>query len=58
MDSLGNNPIFLIDDFEKKQYFVIRLKENRKVYRNHKWYKITTISISIWIRRDSNDVSK
>lgn len=29
--------------FEKKQYFVIRLKENRKVYRNHKWYKITTI---------------
>ena len=29
--------------FEKNQYFVIRLKENRKVYRNHKWYKITTI---------------
>lgn len=29
--------------FEKKQYFVIRLKENRKVYCNHKWYKITTI---------------
>ena len=29
--------------FEKKQYFVIRLKENRKVYLNHKWYKISTI---------------
>lgn len=29
--------------FEKKQYFVIRLKENRKVYLNHKWYKITTL---------------
>lgn len=29
--------------FENNQYFVIRLKENRKVYRNHKWYKITTI---------------
>lgn len=29
--------------FEKKQYFIIRLKENRKVYLNHKWYKITTI---------------
>ena len=29
--------------FDKKQYFVIRLKENRKVYLNHKWYKITTI---------------
>ena len=29
--------------FEKKQYFVVRLKENRKVYCNHKWYKITTI---------------
>lgn len=29
--------------FEKNQYFIIRLKENRKVYRNHKWYKITTI---------------
>lgn len=29
--------------FEKKKYFVIRLKENRKVYCNHKWYKITTI---------------
>jgi hypothetical protein len=29
--------------FEKNQYFVIRLKENRKVYRNHKWYKITTL---------------
>ena len=29
--------------FEKNQYFVVRLKENRKVYCNHKWYKITTI---------------
>ncbi len=29
--------------FKKKQYFVIRLKENRKVYLNHKWYKITTL---------------
>lgn len=29
--------------FEKKQYFVVRLKENRKIYCNHKWYKITTI---------------
>ena len=37
-----NNSIFN-HYFEKKQYFVIRLKENRKVYREHKWYKITTI---------------
>lgn len=29
--------------FQKQQYFVIRLKELRKVYCNHKWYKITTI---------------
>ena len=29
--------------YDKKQYFIIRLKENRKVYCNHKWYKITTI---------------
>lgn len=29
--------------YDKKQYFVIRLKENRKIYRNHKWYKITTL---------------
>ena len=29
--------------FSKKQYFVIRLTEKRKVYRNHKWYKITTL---------------
>lgn len=29
--------------FNKNQYFVIRLKENRKVYLNHKSYKITTI---------------
>ena len=29
--------------YNKNQYFIIRLKENRKVYCNHKWYKITTI---------------
>ena len=29
--------------FKKQQYFVVRLKENRKVYYNHKWYKITTL---------------
>ena len=29
--------------FDKKQDFVIRLTEKRKVYRNHKWYKITTL---------------
>lgn len=29
--------------FSKKQYFVIRLTEKRKIYRNHKWYKITTL---------------
>ena len=29
--------------FDKEQYFIIRLKENRKVYLNHKTYKITTI---------------
>lgn len=29
--------------FSKKQYFVIRLKENRKVYIKNRWYKITTI---------------
>ena len=29
--------------FERKQYFVIRLTERRKVYKNHKWYKITTL---------------
>ena len=37
-----NNEIFNYY-FEKQQYFVIRLKENRKAYLNHKWYKITTI---------------
>ena len=37
-----NNQIFNYY-FEKQQYFVVRLKENRKVYLNHKWYKITTI---------------
>lgn len=29
--------------FSKRQYFVIRLTEKRKIYRNHKWYKITTL---------------
>ena len=29
--------------YKKHQYCVVRLKENRKVYINHKWYKITTI---------------
>lgn len=29
--------------FKKNQYFVVRLKENRKVYGNHKWHKITTL---------------
>ena len=29
--------------YNKNQYFIIRLKVNRKVYCNHKWYKITTI---------------
>ena len=33
--------------YEKNQYFVIRLKENRKIYRNHKWYKITTLRDSL-----------
>ena len=28
---------------KQTQYFIIRLKENRKVYKDHKWYKITTI---------------
>ena len=29
--------------YQKKQKFIIRLKENRKVYKDHKWHKITTI---------------
>lgn len=29
--------------FDKRQKFVIRLTEKRKVYRNNKWYKITTL---------------
>ena len=29
--------------FLKKQYFLIRLTERRKLYRNHKWYKIKTL---------------
>ena len=29
--------------FNRNQYFVIRLKENRKVYFKHKWYPITTL---------------
>lgn len=30
--------------FKQNQYFVIRLKKNRKVYCKNKWYKITTIA--------------
>lgn len=37
-----NNEIFKYY-FKQKQDFIIRLKENRKVYKYHKWYKITTI---------------
>lgn len=37
-----NNDIFNYY-LKNKQYFVIRLKENRKIYFNHKWYKITTL---------------
>ena len=37
-----NNRIFN-HYFDKKQYFIIRLKENRKVYFNHKWYHIAAI---------------
>lgn len=29
--------------FKKEQNFIIRLKENRKIYFKHKWYPITTI---------------
>ena len=29
--------------FDKKQYFIVRLTEKRKIYKNHKWYKITTL---------------
>lgn len=29
--------------FSKNQNFIIRLTEKRKIYRNHKWYKITTL---------------
>ena len=28
---------------KNKQQYIIRLKENRKVYKDHKWYKITTL---------------
>lgn len=28
---------------KNKQNYIIRLKENRKVYKDHKWYKITTL---------------
>lgn len=37
-----NNEIFKYY-FNQKQNFIIRLKENRKIYKDHKWYKITTI---------------
>ena len=50
LDERGQTGIFVNDRgydnnlifnhyFEKKQYFVIRLKENRKVYGNHRWKK-------------------
>ncbi len=38
-----DNNMFFNYYFQKQQHFVIRLKENRNVYRNHKWYKITTL---------------
>lgn len=28
---------------KNKQKYIIRLKENRKVYKDHKWYKVTTL---------------
>lgn len=37
-----NNDIFNFYT-KKQQYFVIRLKENRNIFCNHKWYKITTL---------------
>lgn len=37
-----NNKIFNYYS-KRKQKFIIRLKENRVVYLNHKWYKIITI---------------
>lgn len=37
-----NNAIFNYY-LNKQQYFIVRLKENRKVYLNHRWYPITTI---------------
>ena len=37
-----NNEIFNYY-IRRKQNFIIRLKENRKVYLNHRWYPITTI---------------
>ncbi len=37
-----NNAIFNYY-FKKQQYFIVRLKENRKIYYKNKWYKITTI---------------
>lgn len=37
-----NNEIFKYY-FKRHQSFIIRLKENRKIYKDHKWYKITTI---------------
>lgn len=37
-----NNEIFKYY-FNQKQNFIIRLKENRKIYKDHKWYKITAI---------------
>ena len=38
-----NDRVYFNYYFSKRQYFVIRLTEKRKIYRNHKWYKITTL---------------
>ena len=37
-----NNEIFKYY-FRRNQKFIIRLKENRKVYKDHRWHKITVI---------------
>ena len=42
-DRGDDNNLIFNHYFEKNQYFIIRLKENRKVYCNHRWHKITAI---------------
>ena len=42
-DRGDDNNLIFNHYFEKNQYFIIRLKENRKVYSNHRWHKITAI---------------